>query len=260
METQLVPPSLEDITKALRPIVAAGLPVRPNFSDETLLALRGVVARSIDPDDRLNRVKALQDLLARLLLHFPNDQLGESARTLFGLTPGTRGKNLTARRQQAADEAGYESEHFRKRVEPQLLQQVAWQLHQDSQNYIPRSRATPPPLENSGDTPTLRWGDVSSKDASEHQEQISRLWAHVYALRANILRVERLKVWPFDPSEPATSEEKLQQAVAARNREVQVVKILIQRYIQTYGQRIEHGDAEFNAAALLRLAGWSQDL
>ncbi len=190
------PPPVEVLAKALRPILASGLPVGPDYEDEVVLALRGVVARSIDPSDRLSRVKALDLLIKSLLVHYPDDELGEAARVIFGLASGSRGKNLTARRAQAASETNYEADHFRKHVERKILTMLAWQLHQDSQNYIPRSRATPPPLESSGDTPVITQGDISSKEAAEHEELLSRLWAHVYALRAEILRVERLKVWP----------------------------------------------------------------
>lgn len=257
MDTQVVPPDVETIARALRPVVTAGLPVRPTFDDAVLLGLRGVVARSIVPDDRLSRIKALDDLLARLLVHYPNDDLGEAARILFGLAPGTRGANLTRRRNAAADAIERETEHFRKRIEPGIVTEVAWQLHRDSQNYVPRGRAVPPPLEASGDTPSIRIGDVSSKDAAEHEELLSRLWAHVYALRAEILRVERLKTWPHDPTEPTTSERILAEAMAARDYEVDAVKRAIRAYVDNYGQRIQHGDAEFNAEALLRIAGWT---
>ncbi|MBU2601881.1 MAG: hypothetical protein KKA32_06905 [Actinobacteria bacterium] len=260
METQITPPSVEAIVKALRPILTKGLPVRPEFGDETLLGLRGVVARSVDPSDRLNRVKALDGLIRNQLVYYPDDELSEAARVLFGLAPGSRGKNLTARRFQAASETGYETDHFRKHIEPKILKMLAWQLHQDSQNYIPRSRAVPPPLESSGDTPVITKGDVSSKEAAEHEELLSRLWAHVYALRAEILRVERLKGWPYDATEPSLSEKMLEEAVAVRDSEVREVKVLVQRYIDTYGQGITHGEAEFNAEGLLRLAGWNRDI
>lgn len=260
METQVTPPPVEDIAKALRPILATGLPILPAFGDETLLALRSVVARSIDRDDRLSRIKALDELVSRMLIHYPDDHLGEPARILFALARGVRGKNLTARRQAAAEAAGYEAEHFRKRIEPEILKMLAWQLHRDSQNYIPRGRAVPPPLEASGDTPTLRVGDVANKEAAEHEELLSRLWAHVYALRAEILRVERLKTWPHDPTEPQTSAAKLEEAMAARDYEVAAVKAIIQNYVDRYGQRISHGDAEFNVEGFLRLAGWQEDL
>lgn len=259
MSTQDSPPAVENIAKALRPIVTVGLPVRPSFADETLLSLRGVIARSIDPTERLNRVKALDDLLARFLVHYPDDELGPAARILFGLAPGTRGQNLTNRRIAAATVIDRDAEHFRKRIEPEIVTAVAWQLNRDSQNYIPRDRATPPLLEASGDTPIIRIGDVSSKDAAEHEELLSRLWAHVYALRAEILRVERLRHWPYDPTDGALSEQKLARATDRRSKEVENVKILVRSYIDRYGQRIAHGDAEFNAESLLRLAGWAND-
>lgn len=258
MESHVTPPPVEDIAKALRPIVTRGLPVSPKFRDDRLLGLRGVVARSVKPDDPLSRVKALDELLARLLTFYPDDVLGESARVLFALAPGYRGTTLTARREAAASLAEREADHFRKRIEPEIVASLAWQLHRDSQNYIPRARAVPPPLEASGDTPIIRVGDIASKDAAEHEELLSRLWAHVYQLRAAILKVERLKVWPYDPTEPTTSETKLAQAIEARDEEVITVKRIIRLYIDRYGQRITHGEAEFDAQALLRLAGWNE--
>lgn len=259
VSTQDSPPAVEEIAKALRPIVTAGLPVRPSFADDTLLGLRGVVARSIDPSERLNRIKALDELLARLLVHYQDDELGAAARILFGLAPGTRGMNLTNRRVAAATAIDREAEHFRKRIEPEIVMAVAWQLHRDSQNYIPRGRVTPPPLEASGDTPVIRIGDVSSKEAAEHEELVSRLWAHVYALRAEILRVERLRNWPFDASDAQLSAQKLKRSIDRRTTEVENVKILVRSYIDRYGQRITHGEAEFDAQSLLRLAGWEND-
>lgn len=260
LETQITPPSVEEIAKALRPIVTSGLPVRPEYDNAVLLGLRGVVARSIDPANRLSRIKALDGILKSQLAFLPDDDLSEPARVLFGLAPGTRGQIVTARRKRAAIEAGYEIDHFRKHIEPKIVRLLAWQIHQDSQNYIPRSRTVPPPLESSGDTPIITLGDISSKEAAEHQEALSRLWAHVYALRANILRVERLKTWPHDPTEPSTSEQVLAEAIEARDYEIASVRVLIQRYIDSYGQYIAHGEAEFNAEALLRLAGWEQDI
>lgn len=114
----------------------------------------------------------------------------------------------------------------------------------------------PPPLESAGDTPVIRSGDVASLDAAKHEELLSRLWARVYALRAEILRVERLKTWPHDETEPTTSERILAEAIAARDYGVDAVKKSVREYVDKYGQRIRHGNAEFSADALLRLAGW----
>lgn len=257
MDVQRQPPTVEELATALRAVVRTGLPVDPDLDDVRLLGLRGVVARSVDRDARLSRVKALDGLLKKLLVYYPDDVLSEAARVLFGVTPGTRGTTLTERREQAARETGYEADHFRKRIEPKIIRQLAWQLHQDSQNYVPRGREVPPPLEASGDTPTVTRGDVSARDKSEHEESLSRLWSHVYGLRAEILRVERLKAWPYDETEPLLSAQMLSEALAARDAEVAAVKTQIRAYIDQYGESISHGEGEFSASALLRLAGWT---
>ena len=256
MEVQRNPPPVEELVNSLSHIVSAGLPVSPALDDGSLLGLRGVVARSIDSSDRFSRVKSLDDLLRRLVTAYPDDLLCDAASQLFGIAPGSRGASLTLRRERAARTAGFSTDHFRKNIEPKIIQEVAWLLHRDSQNYVPRERATPPPLEISGDTPYVAFGDVTDKDRSEHEEMLSRLWAHVYALRAEILKVERLKQWPHDVTEPETSQEVLLKAISARDREIRVVKILIERYIGMYGESIAHGEGEFSARALLRLAGW----
>ncbi len=257
MKTQRHPPPVNELAKALAPILRSGLPVDPDADDERLLGLRGVYARSIDPKERTSRVKALDGLLRTQLIHYPDDHLGEAARLLFGLAPGARGRTLTERREQAASEARYDADHLRKHIEPKIVRQLAWQLHQDSQNYIPRNRDRPPMLEPSGDTPVITQGDVSSKEKSEHEELLSRLWAHVYALRAEILQVERLRHWPYDETEPGLSQEHLDKARAARERQVAYVKQHVKEYVDRYGDVILHGEGEFNAEALLRLAGWS---
>jgi hypothetical protein len=105
----------------------------------------------------------------------------------------------------------------------------------------------------------IRAGDLSSRDASEHQELLSRLWAKVYALRAEVLLVERLKVWPFDSSEPETSTRKLEVSIRKRDEAVKETRHAIQSYLATYGERISHGDADFNVESLMRLAGWESE-
>ena len=76
MEIQITPPAVEEIVKALRPILTTGVPVRPEFDNFVLLGLRGVVARSIDPVDRLSRVKALDGVIKNQLVYYPDDELG----------------------------------------------------------------------------------------------------------------------------------------------------------------------------------------
>ncbi|MGH4013656.1 MAG: hypothetical protein ACRDSL_06925 [Pseudonocardiaceae bacterium] len=51
--------------------------------------------------------------------------------------------NLTVRRELAAAEAGHEVHHFRKRVEPKLVAQIAWELLADADRFT-RSPAIAP--------------------------------------------------------------------------------------------------------------------
>lgn len=253
---QKQPPPLDDLVEPLKEILKAGLPVSYDFDDMGILALRGVVARSVMPHDRLSRIKALNELLARLLVHYPDDSLGEAARIAFGLAPGVRGLNLTQRRERASSEIDREVDHFRKRIEPKIVREVARQLHSDSQNYVPRTTPTPEPVEISGDTPYVAAGDVASHDKAMREEALSRLWARVYILRAEILRVERLKAWPFDTTEPQLSQQKLDEALQARALAQNDVRRAIRAFIDDYGTTIASGAAEFDVEGLEKLMSW----
>jgi hypothetical protein len=247
------PPDLDELVEALRPIVRRGLPVTPATADDRLLALRGVWARSIDPDDRLYRVHGLDRLLRELLSSYPDDEgLAEAAQTLFGMAPGSRGATLTVRRERIAAEQHYTLDHVRKDIEPKIIRQLAWLIHVDSQTYTPRSRGVPPPIAVSGDTPQIAPEDLQSRERLEHEEALSRLWALVYALRAEILSVDRHKRFPTEEGA-----EELQDL--ARQRRDQLVASLgksIDDYVERWGERIAHGEAEFDVRRLVRLAGW----
>lgn len=255
LAVQRNPPSVEDIARSVRQLLRAGLPLGDEIADPVLLDLRGVVARSVDPDSRLDRVASLSTLLERLIVRYPDDVLGEAARTIFAVTPGTRGTTLTERRARAATEASYDHEHFRKKIEPKIVQRIAWLLHQDAQQYTPRDSGLrdSTPYEVSGDTPYISRDDLSSQDNAEREEAISELWGYVYFLRAAILRVERLKAIT---SADADEQRSLDEAISQRDALIQSLQILIRRYIDQYGETLMSGKAEFRAAQLLRLAGW----
>lgn len=260
MEVQQEPPPIDELVSPLRMILRSGLPVKHDFDAPALLELRGVFARSINPADRLNRVKALDSLIRSTLVTLPNDELSEAARVLFGLAPGSRGKTLTDRREQAARESGFESDHFRKRIEPKILELVAWQLHQDSQNYSPRDqsrRFSPPELEVSGDTPNVTKGDLASLEYAIYQEDLSRLWAQVYLVRALVIKAERLKQWPFDESEPRLSRRHLDQAIEKRDEAIEKLRTEIREFVAQHGEFVAHGQADFAAEGLERLVAWT---
>ncbi|MEY1672645.1 hypothetical protein AB4Z55_00475 [Gordonia sp. ABKF26] len=149
-----------------------------------------------------------------------------------------------------------EVDHFRKRIEPKIVQELTRQLHADSQDYAPRTTPTPGPVEISGDTPYISAGDVAAHDKAEREEALSRLWAHVYRLRAEILRVERLKAWPYDPTEPRLSQEKLDEALDARADAHRVVNGAVRAFVDDYGSMIASGAAEFDVQGLERLVRW----
>jgi hypothetical protein len=93
------PPDLDDLTSDIRQVLRAGLPITPAVQVPSLLALRGVWARAVDPSDPLARVDAADRLvrtqLKRMSLAKLNREgLPEAALKLFG-TSGTKGQDLT---------------------------------------------------------------------------------------------------------------------------------------------------------------------
>lgn len=170
---------------ALRDLLRAGLPLSDYASvDPVLLDLRGVVARTAWPDDPASRLRALDSLLRWQLARFTHHRLAVPARLLFGAAPEASGLTLTERREKAAAAADYEVHHFRKRVEPEICEQLADMFNADSEDL--RSRALPPALGHAR-RPLRLPADVFAWEAAEHEQALSLLWSGVYALRAALL-------------------------------------------------------------------------
>jgi len=227
-----------------------GLPIAPEEAPRVLLELRGVRARAVDQNRYLSLVKALNDLLSRLLRDLGDSNEAQALRALFAVDATDRGTTLTERRRRANAFLNYDPTHFRRNVEPRLLERLAWILHADSQNYTPRSRKAPPKIEISGDTPALTLADIN-----EQEELVSRVWALVYELRAELIHKARLEA-EADPAKEAEIEE-------TAGTSLWLVARLLTRvhdYLDHYGERILHGEAEFNVEGLIRLAGWSYEL
>lgn len=174
------------VTRLLR----QGLPVTPVNADTVLLDLRGVVARAVDPTDTASRTAALDGTLRGLLARFPDARYAPAARALFGLPPAEPGLNLTARRDLAAEQAGHEVHHFRKRVEPKLIEKIAWELLADANRFTSTPMIAPrlAPVTVRQPVPA----DPFAWEVTEHEEQLARLWSAIYAARAELLAVERL--------------------------------------------------------------------
>jgi hypothetical protein len=105
--------------------------------------------------------------------------------------PAKAPKTLTERRAQAAEVSNYEAHHFRKRIEPRLLDTLAAALIADSETFK-RNRAVAPKLIMASRRPGLLPEDVLAWEAIEHKETLLRIWAAVYTLRAQLLMIERL--------------------------------------------------------------------
>ncbi|MFF0147479.1 hypothetical protein ATK36_6194 [Amycolatopsis sulphurea] len=162
----------------------------PASADTALLDLHGIVARAVDPADGASCTAALDGTLRGLLARFDDARYAPAARALFGLPPAEPGQNLTVRRELAAAAAGHEVHHFRKRVEPKLVEKVAWELLADADRFTRLAMIAPrlAPATTRQPVPA----DPFAWEVAEHEEQLSRLWSALYAARAELLAVERV--------------------------------------------------------------------
>ena len=183
-------PAEDEVVAALGRLLRRGLPVTPAAADTVLLDLRGIVARAVDPADETSRTAALDGTLRGLLARFADTRYAPAARALFGLPPAAPGQNLTTRRNLAAEQAGHEVHHFRKRVEPKLIESIASELLADADRFT-RSPMIAPRLAPATGRQHIQ-ADPFAWEVAEHEEHLSRLWSAIYATRAELLAVERL--------------------------------------------------------------------
>lgn len=155
-----------------------------------LLGLRGITARAVDPTDEASRAAALNDTLRGLLARIPDARYASAARALFGLPPAQPGQSLTARRELAAEQAGHQVHHFRKRVEPKLIEKIAGELLADNERLMRSPMVAPRLAPAAGRRPIP--ADPFAWEVAEHEERLTRLWSAIYAARAELLAVERL--------------------------------------------------------------------
>lgn len=239
------PPTADD----LRPLLRRGLPAAADVIPDCLLELPGVRARA-GTGDRDSRAVAFNALLRQMVQRLPDPGLGLAGAMLFGAIAPTSGNNLTARRAGAALSLNRDPDHFRKHIEPRILAEIAQALAVDSDR-MRATRAVPPRLIPVLHPPAELPQDMWAWEAVEHEEHIARLWAGVYALRAELLACERLA--SFDPF----GAELVDAAGAALWRAGQL-HVAIRTYRRAYGARLLHGDVA--PESLIGLAGWSPPL
>lgn len=243
-DSQVVPADV--LARELTLVVkAGGLPLDLTRAGPILLGLRSVIARSIHPSEPISRLDALNELLVKLLVDMGDEGFGPAARVLFAIARGTRSTSLTYRRAESASLLALDPDHFRKRVEPKIILEVATLVHRDLLRYKGRVRRAPASLEPTGDTPSL-----SADDFTHQEELVSRIWQHVYGLRAELIAAGRRD----GKDELALEAEEHRQEAALQAERLQG---LIQDYLSTYGERlIRHGGNEFDVEGVRRLVGW----
>jgi hypothetical protein len=242
---------IDSLLEEIRRLVRGGLPVRLQMCGATLLRLRGVQARSLSPEEPASRARALDRLLRDQLERFENAELAGAARLLFGAVAEASGATLTVRRQAAAAACGYEVHHFRKRIEPKILDLVAWQLRRDSEQ-LAVSQASPPEL-LAAPGPLVLPADVFAWEAADHQHALAALWGAAYLLRAELLTVARLA--SMDAPRPELSHA----TVAALWRHAQVLAAAA-RYRGAYGDALLHADPGRRPQEIAGSAGWTPPL
>ncbi len=150
----------------------------------------------------------------------------------------------------ASNAAGYEVHHFRKRIEPKLLDLLAWQLQRDSEEFTAR-HAEPPELHR-GVGPLTLPADVFAWEAAEHQHAITRLWGTVYLLRAELLTVARLV------SMSAPTDELAMSLNAALWRHA-LVLAASEQYRAAYGTVLLHAATALGPEQIASSAGWTPE-
>lgn len=239
-------PAQEEVVAAVTRLLRQGLPVTLSGADPVLLELRGIVARAVDPADATSRTTALDGTLRGLLARFPDARYAPAARALFGLPPAGPGLNLTARRNLAAEQAGHEVHHFRKRVEPKLVERIAWELLADADRFtrLPMIAPRLAPVTVRQPVPA----DPFAWEVTEHEEQQTRLWSALYGARAEMLAVDRLL------SLQVTRVDLIHAAVTAAWRWATARAQAIS-YISAYAP-----NEALSVDVLLALAGWAPPL
>lgn len=235
----------EQLAEALAGLLPRGLPATEATAGDVLSNLRSVYARAVHPDVRLSRIDALNELLPRLITKLSDEDYAEACRCLFGLAQGTRSAGLMERRRRAAKVLGYHPDHFRNRVEAEMLNDLAELVRRDLLRYKSRVKRAVETLEPTGSTPRL-----GPEHLTAEEELVSRIWQHVYGLRAELIAHLRLD---NEPGYEGQTEDHRQ----AANRQHDELQALIREYVETYGKKlIEHGETEYAVEALERLAGW----
>jgi hypothetical protein len=241
-EAQRQSPILSLLVSELRAhVVRHGLPVRVPKTRSPIFELRCVTAHAIS-DDLLDRATALDGIIRRILgHHFGGGPDGEPAYVLFALAKGTKGMSLTQRRERCAELRGVHPDHWRKHLEPKLIEGVAYELHLLDRHYVPRLAETAPYR------PSLEYPDLSSSGLLRDELE-SHILARMYAYRANVVGLYIAVKYDVTRDREEYSDLALW--------EFTQLTLAASRYIDEYGEKLVFLGRDDNITGLLRIAGW----
>lgn len=242
----------KEVMDDLQAIAKRGLPLGELPADSVALNLRGVTARASNRGDQTSLIVALEGVLRLQLAKLPDTRARDAAQHLFGALSESSGRNLSHRRQQAADASGYEVHHFRKRVEPRLISTVAAAIIADSDTYN-RNRAEAPRLFLEKRRPGPLPEDAWAWEALEHEEGLLRIWSAIYSLRADLLTLERFLSMGMPSAELRSA------ADNAMYRAAILVRQLVE-YQEAYGEQIIQRESPIELQGFINLAGWTPEL
>lgn len=232
---------MDDLAAELGRIVKHTLPWSDQTAGVVLPNMRNVVARAIHPDDPISRIDSLNQIVSRLLTDNHDERHGEPARILFGIASGTAGTTLTARSDKAAAHLALDTDHFRKRVRPEVVRAVAELLYRDMLRYKKRVTGG----DAFADYPS--WA-LTEDDYTAEEELSAIIWKFVYGIRAELIGARRQEREPGYETRVATHFDMAEKYAGALRK-------AIANYRALFGPVIRHGGIEYHVQALNVLAG-----
>jgi len=239
----------DDLKHELRRILRSGFPLSDATAGEVLTEQRVVIANAQHPKERASRITALERVLRQLLTGFGRSTPGRAARILFGADRSLRGTTLTFRRGEAAEVLERSVDHIRKHIEPKMLEELAFALHQENLRYQPATDSARSPIAAHEDTPV-----VTNESFTEEEELLCRVWSAVYGYRAEVIAVQRRLIEARE--EERKPEADLQEHVDTATWQLARLLTFVSEYLDRYGEEILHGETPYSVEGLVALAGW----
>jgi hypothetical protein len=239
----------DQLRQELRRILRQGFLLTDVTAGEVLTEQRVVIANAQHPDERASRITALERVLRQLLAGFGRSTHGQAARILFGADRGLRGTTLTFRRGEAAEVLERSVDHVRKHIEPKILEELAFALHQENLRYQPAAGSARPPLAAHEDTPVL-----TDESFTEQEELLCRVWSAVYGYRSEVIAIQRRLIEARDGERAPDTD--LQEHLDTGTWQLARLLTFVSDYLDRYGEEILHGETPSNIEGLIALAGW----